>query len=315
MYRETSRNRTYFGISSLSPCQKETYLNLMNHLQRVNKTKEVTQEETEPQQLLLMDDGNYGEAQIVDLLRRSGFEVNYAGKDQAEVHVGKAKIPGHPDGFIHLDSETYLLEVKLRSRTNYQKFVDQGLKAFPRIRTQVQLYLAAEDSPYPNTESARTIFKHKESVSLNDQQELADPEFAGRIIEESDQVIQGGFVPESVLTDLCIGCRWSDHCWKGAVVDFSGFQYLNLPEVEEKWIRGDFHVAMGNLLKEEAECELLTKMDPTKEEMNTDRLKITRKTTDTSKFNKKLFLKEHTERELFDVSIQGTRTTVRIREI
>ncbi len=314
MYADTREERQYFGISSLSPCQMETYLNYMNHLQRVNKTKEVEQEEIEPQQLLLMDDGNYGEAQIVDLIRRSGFEVDYTGKDQATVHIGKSKIPGHPDGFVH-SSKTHLLEVKLRSKNNYQKFVEGGLKPFLRIKTQVQLYLSAEDSPYPDTETARVIFKHKESVSLKDHEEIADPEFAGKITEETDQIIQGGFTPEPILTDLCVGCRWSSHCWGGGVVNFSGFQYLNLPEVSEKWIRGDYHATLGKILKDEAEAELLTKMDPTKEEMNTDKLRVTRTTTDTHTFNKKLFLKDHTEREWFNYTKAGTRTTVRIREI
>ena len=314
MYADTRQERTYFGISSLSPCQMENYLNYMNHLQKVNKTKEVETEEIEPQQLLLMDDGNYGEAQIVDLLRRSGIETTHTGKDQATVHIGKAKIPGHPDGFIH-GSQTHLLEVKLRQRGNYQKFVEGGLKDFQRIKTQVQLYLSAEDSPYPGIESARVIFKHKESVSLKDHEEVADPEFAGKITEETDQVIQGGFVPEPVLTDLCVGCRWASNCWGGGVVNFSGFQYLSLPEVSEKWIRGDYHATLGKMLKDEAEAELLTKMDPTKEELNTDRVKVTRKTTDTRKFNKKLFLKDHTEREWFDYTVAGTKTTVKIREI
>ena len=98
-------------------------------------------------------------------------------------------------------------------------------------------------------------------------------------------------------------------------MNFSGFQYLSLPEVEEKWIRGSYHESMGKLLKDEAECELLTKMSPTKENMTTDRLKISRKTTDTSTFNRKLFLKDHTDRELFDYCVPGTRTTVRITEI
>ena len=315
MYTNTREERQYFGISSISPCQMETYLNYMNHLQRVNKPKEVEQEEIDPQQLQLMNDGHYGEAQIVDLIRRSGFEVDYTGEDQATVHIGKSKITGHPDGFIHLEGKTNLLEVKLRQRGNYQKFVEGGTKVFPRIRTQVQLYLSAKDSPYPGLSSARVTFKHKESASIKDHEEMVDPEFAAKITEETDQVIQGGFTPEPVLTDLCVGCRWSSNCWGGGVVNFSGFQYLSLPEVEEKWIRGEYHETLGKMLKDQAEAELLTKMDPTKEELNTDRIKVTRKTTDTHTFNKKLFLKDHTEREWFDYTVAGTRTTVRVREI
>lgn len=306
------RRRNYFGISSISPCPRETYLNYIRHLQSVNKLgdrpapsiTEEEQDEANPQLQMLLDDGNYQEAQIVDLLRRSGYGVTYTATDpggQARVTIGQSRIPGHPDGFIHLEnpSSEYhaMLEVKARNYAAFHRFEKFGLDAFPRIRCQVQLYLNSDNLPYPDITECRPLFKHKETTACKDGVEHKDPEYAKRIVENTDQIILAGWVPQPIENPLCTSCKFASLCWNGArLVDFSGFKYSALPEVSQQWIKGHTYKVLGEDMMLKAE-QVLEREIGDVEEMLTEGLVVSQKNSPTRRFNRKQFIKERGEAE------------------
>lgn len=301
------RRRNYFGISSISPCPRQTYLNYLRFLQSVNQLKEdqapprteEEQDETNPQLQMLLDDGNYQEAQIIDLLRRAGYKITHTGPDQARVTIGRSRIPGHPDGFIHLDNggSQYhaMLEVKARNYPAFHQFEQFGLEAFPHIKCQVQLYLNSDGLPYPDITECRPYFKHKETTASKDGVEHKDPEYAGPIIEATDKILLEGWIPEPVENPLCVGCRYSSLCWGGArVVDFSGFKYLALPEVSQQWIKGYTYKTMGEDMMLKSEQTLAQEIGDV-EEMLTDGLLVTQRNSPKRRFKRKRFIQENGE--------------------
>ena len=95
--------RNYFGVSSVSHCPRETFLNY----QWFKKTMagELPKVKVDLVRQALLNDGHYQEAQIVDLIRRAGYRVDKTGENQSEVLIGASKLRGHPDGFL-----TYIYE-------------------------------------------------------------------------------------------------------------------------------------------------------------------------------------------------------------
>jgi len=292
-YRNPTR-RKYFGISSISPCPRETYLSWI----RFNRIKDglITPEVPNPQHQLLMDDGHFSEAEIVELIRRTGRTVTHTGKNQTEVHVGKANIAGHPDGFIHeLDHSVRLLEVKSRNYQTYKKFVSGGLEAFQRMKCQVQLYLNSYDLPH-KVEVADIVFKHKESVSLYDIEVSKDVDYAGKIIEQTDEIMLGSWEPKPVKTPLCDGCEFFSLCWGAHEIDARHFRYLPLKDVSEKYMQGLGYTTLGEEMIKEAKEELMGALGDG-EELLTDGLRVQKVEQMRRNFNRNKFIKDKGEEE------------------
>ncbi len=283
-------HRDYFGMSSISLCPRKTYLNYQL-FKRWHETGQV--EEVIPaQRKLLMDDGHYQEAQVVDLLNRAGFRTAKTGKDQLELTVGRSGIKGHSDGLISSDGVNWrLLEIKARNYQAFKEFEANGLKTFPDIRVQTQLYMASPDLPVPIDE-VDVVFKHKESVTILDKRFKKDEEFAGKVIESVDSIFVDGVIPEPELTELCKGCKFETLCWTDPNIDFSGFTFEEMSDADDKWIRGKAAEELGKILLEEARVEFLKALGD-KEELMTDSLKIRRnefprRTFDTKRYEKEM---------------------------
>ena len=287
-----SEKRQYFGVSSISTCPRETYYNYRKY--KMVQSGEVEHElEHDLQMQLLLNDGHYQEAEIVDLLERAGFKLDYVGEKQAELMVGRCNIKGHPDGFIldgpNIDpNQPAMLEVKARNYQAFKKFSDTGLKEFPKIKAQTQLYMHANNLPYPVTE-AHVIFKLKESVRLADVIEKADPSFAVPLIESVDRIIEDGYVPEPVENELCAGCRFSSMCWGSPTVDFSNFAYSDLKDASEKWMQGEAYTELGKNLKEEARAEFMHNMGDANE-LYTSSLRVKKSEFVQRRFDSKKFI-------------------------
>ena len=291
--------RDYFGISSVSPCAMETYHNWMNF-----KTYHATGEaESIPKdRLLVMDDGHYQEVGMVNILRRAGYVLTYTGKEQATVTVGEAKISGHPDGFIRKPDGTNnrrMAEFKARSYASFISFRDEGIEAFPHIKTQVQLYLASPDLPYDDVDEVMVYFKHKETSATADVIEVKDEEYSGPIIDFLDAMFVHGRVPSPVRIPMCKGCKYSDKCWNSELLDFTGFD--SKPELSylgDKWIQGKSYEALGEKLIEEVEDEFRKVIGKT-EELFAGPVKVKQSSYPSRRFNKELYLKDHTEEEYY----------------
>lgn len=309
IYRGRER-RNYFGISSISTCPRETYYNYRKFT--MVQSGEVESEMDYDLQLqLLLDDGHYQESEIVDLLTRAGFGLDYVGDNQAEVTIGRAGIKGHPDGFLLSGPEIdkpAMLEVKARNYQSFKKFSDQGLEAFPKIRAQTQLYMHGNNLPY-EVDEAHVIFKHKESVKLADVIEKKDPNFALPLIETVDSIIIDGVVPEPVENPLCEGCKFTNLCWGTPTVDFSSFTYEELTNASEKWIQGQAYQELGKVMVEEARSEFTKALEADDStELYTTSLRIKKTSFKQKRFDSKKFIATNTQ-EIYDSYCNQTDVT------
>ena len=297
IYKDKER-RNYFGISSISTCPRETYYNYRK-FQMSNSGEIASDMDYDLQLQLLLDDGHYQEAEIVDLLTRAGYNLDYVGEKQAEVTIGRAGIKGHPDGFILggpgiNSSKPPMLEIKARNYQAFKKFQDQGLDAFPRYRAQTQLYMHGDNLPYP-VEETHVIFKHKESVKLADVIEKKNSDFALPLIEQVDSIIVDGYEPQPVENPLCDGCRFSNLCWGTPTVDFSELTYQELTDASEKWIQGKAYQELGKAMEDDARAEFLSAMqgkegEEGKKELLTSSLRVRRTEFKQKRFDSKKFI-------------------------
>ncbi len=291
--------RDYFGISSVSPCAMETYHNWIA-FKTYHATGEA--EEIPKDRLLVMDDGHYQEVGIVNILRRAGFVLTYTGKEQVTVKVGKAEIPGHPDGFIKKPDGTNnrrMAEFKARNYSSFNLFKEEGIKPFPHIKCQVQLYMASPDLPYDDIDETMVYFKHKETSATEDVIEVKDEEYSGPIIESLDAMFIHGEIPKPVRIPMCKGCFKFDKCWNSELLDFTGFD--SKPELGwlgDKWIQGKSYEALGEKILEEVEDEVRKHVGKT-EEVFMGPIKVKQSSYPSRRFNKELYLKDHTEEEYF----------------
>lgn len=288
--------RTYFGVSSISSCPRETYLNYVIFLH-----KEKDKKKRDLEFLMLLDDGHYQEAEIISLLKRAFYNLEYTGKNQATIHIGRSNIPGHPDGIIKGTivedfTSPRMLEIKARNYLAFTKFKELGISGFPKIEVQIQLYMSAEDLPY-EVEECHLIFKHKESTKLEDIKVHKNVEFAARITKETDSIIVDGEVPDPVKCNLCNTCRFYNSCWKqpSPVVDFSGLQFSSLSEASEQWAKGKSYQNLGKVMVEEAMEAFEANIEDDTEEMITDLLKIKRVSFRKRQFSKDLFIEKYGE--------------------
>jgi CRISPR/Cas system-associated exonuclease Cas4 (RecB family) len=291
IYKSKER-RNYFGISSISTCPRETYYNYRK-FQMTNAGEIASDMDYDLQLQLLLDDGHYQESEIVDLLTRAGFGLDYVGDNQAEVTIGRSGIKGHPDGFILSGpeinpSKPAMLEIKARNYQAFKKFQDHGLEAFPRIRAQTQLYMHGNNLPYP-VEETHIIFKHKESVKLADVIEKKNSDFALPLIEQVDSIIVDGYEPQPVENPLCEGCRFSSLCWGTPTVDFSELTYAELSDASDKWMQGKAYQELGKALEEEARADF-TKAMGESSELLTSSLRVRRTSFKQKRFDSKKFI-------------------------
>ena len=309
--------RNYFGVSSVSTCPRETYYNYKK-FQMADSGQIPSDLDFDLQLQLLLDDGHYQEAEIVDLLTRAGFSLDYVGDKQAELTVGRAKIKGHPDGFIlagpDIDpNKPAMLEIKARNYQAFKKFQDQGLEGFPKIRALTQLYMHGNNLPYP-VEETHVIFKHKESVKFWDVIEKKNSDFALPLIEAVDKIIVDDYVPEPVDNPLCQGCKFVNLCWGTAIVDFSEFTYEELTDASAKWIQGQAYQELGKTMVEEARTEFTRALGESTE-LITDTLRVKKSSFQQKRFDSKKFIAVNSQETYDSYCNQIDVTQLRIKTL
>ena len=290
-------DRDYFGISSVSPCPRETYLRYQEFLSKDGKRRK-----RDLQFEMLLDDGHYQEAAVISLLKRARYLVTYTGKLQATIHVGRSNIQGHPDGFntgtlFRKYSSTRMLEIKARNYHSFKRFEELGIEGFPYMQAQVQLYMSAKDLPYSDVESTQLIFKHKETARIADVLVPRDGPYAEGLTKMIDSILVDGEEPKPERNPLCEDCQFYNSCWGSSTVDFTGFQHAELPEASDKWIKGKAYEALGERLTEEAVQEFREAMKEDTKELVTEKLRIMRLRYPRRTFVKEKYIEEFGEDE------------------
>ncbi len=195
---------------------------------------------------LRMNDGHYQEDQMVDDLKRAGFEI----KDrQLRVHIGQ--MTGRIDGLILVDKVWSLIDCKAMSLNRYTNFKHRGFEVESAIKVQMQLYLASDELRKEGIDSGFVYAKHKDTCRPYDLYFEWEPGFSEMILGQVDDLLSGT-VPVPTRIPLCSSCRDRLECWGAEVVDFSGVHTASLPELVEQWKKGTNYRRFGKELVDEA---------------------------------------------------------------
>jgi len=236
-------HRGQLTVTGVSPCPYATYLNY-HHLD---------DQLFDAASRMRMKNGKWQELEILEDLKRAGFELSNTGSDQMTVHVGKSRIAGRPDGLITVDSRKDMLEIKAMSLNMYTNLKQKGVDSFPGYKCQVQLYLASEELR-DKVAGCWFYAKHKDSCRPYDIFVERDESYSQPIIDATDRIVldKAEVSRPSEVTPLCSSCRHKLYCWKSDILDTSGIGTLTKPEIIEMWLEGQFHLGMGKQLNEEA---------------------------------------------------------------
>ena len=206
--------------------------------------------EPTPQEQWLMDDGKWQEEQTVMKLKSKGIIVN---DRQQEVKVGEAKVLGHIDGTVTLNTKTRLFEHKAMSWERFQLVKQKRLEAFPGYKAQVNLYMLGV-----GLDECNFFCKHKDSCEPHDFIEPLDKMWTLQIVGWLDSVILEGWTPEPTMCQYCSYCGLN--CF-GRLLDFSGIAASSAPEMAEAWKKGKALHDLGEGVMEESREFFVGKKD------------------------------------------------------
>jgi len=298
-----------FSVTGISPCPRATYINYHNLNPR---------DDSEGGNLL-MEDGRYQEMQVLDQLKRTGFQLSYIGDEQLEVHVGEAKVPGHPDGFITVPSyKLGMLEIKAMNLTRFNRFRYKGLE--PRIKCQVQLYMSCLDF----VDFTWVYAKSRETCRPHDRIEEKDIAYTKPIVQATDEIILGGWIPDPELTDYCTTCRHAEYCWKAPVLDNTDTpDIIDAPALVEKWLHGKMQRDLGKEEYEDARALLLHYLPEGQDSAIIEAviedlpvaLELKRITSERFTFSKHRFIDQYGAQNLHKVMDFEEVTSIRTREL
>lgn len=232
-------HRGQLTITGVSPCAYATFLNY----------HKVDKRENRPEDILRMKNGHWQEEEAIYDLTKAGFKLQYTGRNQLKVHVGRAKVGGRPDGLIDVGMKTHLLEVKAMDTMRSNLFKNSGLDTFPNYKCQIQLYMASDELK-GIVNSCQFYVKHKDSCHPYDAYFEAEPNYIKPIIEAVDAIILDGEEVRKPTepTSLCRGCRHANFCWKSEIIDTSKVSYKELDAVAQMWRDGKAYKAYGEEL-------------------------------------------------------------------
>jgi len=238
-----------FSATGILPCSYGTYLNYWNLNPRDKKAAS-----------LLMEDGRDQEEAIIKQLVRAGFKLRYTGKDQLELLIGKAKVPGHPDGLIQASTELEnMLEVKAMNSLRYRYFCEVGLE--DKIKLQVQLYMSGLHGIGIAVPGTWVYAKSRETCEPEDRYEEYDPSFSKPLLQATDEIILGKWEPKPDLSTLCTRCRHSLYCWGRHIVSFiDSADRIKLGKVIYDYMKGKAYKAEGKELYERARDQMLLQL-------------------------------------------------------
>ena len=295
---------TPLSVTRVSPCAYETYVNYHRLDPNDGQPGAVAN--------LRMSDGHWQEEQMLQNLQTAGWEMKHIGEDQLTVSVGRAKTPGRPDGFVKVNGDWDQLEMKAVNENRYNQMRRKGLE--PRIKAQVQLYMASEECRYMGIKRTWVYMKHKDSCLPYDFEETYDHGYSAPIIEAMDRIVREEWVPRKRMSVLCATCSHRMFCWDSQfVLDLHGIKTQeDLEYLVPKWKEGKYHESLAKKA-----------MDPVKaifkaaigedDVMLVGDLKVTRTISHTVSISTDRYLEVHGKDQLEHVlqDTQGTRVLIK----
>lgn len=290
-------------VTGISLCPYATYLNY----------KHLDDEEPRAFERLRMKNGHWQEMEILEDLRKAGFQIRSTGTNQMTVHVGKVPITGRPDGLVVVDGKEVLLEIKSMSIDYYTTLKQKGLDGLTGYKTQVQLYMASEELK-DRVDGCYLYAKHKDSCRPYDVFEEKDLSYSKEIITATEAIVLDGEIPRKELNDRCSKCRHRLYCWKEELLDTSGTKVVDLPETVEKWKEGKLASDYGKTLIDEARAIFREYLGENTMMLCED-LKIQRVISHRSEINMNKFVELFGANRLPEVMTEKTIESMRIQEV
>ena len=299
--------RRGFSVTGLHPCPYGTYINYHNLAPR----------DFNASSRMLMDDGHWQERKVIHYLRRAGFGLKHVEPEQMTVHVGKARVPGHPDGLIEVTSKEDMLEVKAMSLNRFTLHRQSGVDAFPGYKVQIHSYMSSEELR-GKVDGCHFLTMHKDSCRPYDFFYPVNFSYIDPIIEAMDEIILGGWIPDKELNPLCGKCGHAQFCWGTWILDLSRMDVKSESESVEKWGQGRMYKDLGKYLNEEAREELITSLgdkDLLFADGETLNVEVKRSTKQTFKISREKFVETFGASRLPEVLEEETSEQIRIREV
>ena len=260
-----------FSVTSVSVCPYETYLHYHN--------LDPHRDKLDPLQILNMKNGWYQEQEMLDDLRTAGYKLRYAGRyNQMRVTVGKAGIPGHPDGLISTNSnDECMLECKALDNRRFQNFRLNKIEAESSVKLQVNLYMSSPEIKALGITSCWLYMKWKEKNKPYSFLTAFDPGFVEPVIDEMDKVaLREDYVPRKEEIPKCGSCHHFAHCWGGeAPIDLSRYASADVSDAVEKWKEGSWMKDYGDTLVKESR-EVFSNVMGDKDELLISDLRVVR---------------------------------------
>lgn len=292
-------------VTGISPCDYGTYVNY----------KHLDPQKSSAVGNLNMRNGHWQEMEVVENLRHAGYQLRHTGADQLVLHIGKSKVPGRPDGLITVNGREDVLSVKAMNLHRFTEFSLRAFEAEPLIRCQEQMYLASDElaGQYKGT---WVYAKHKDTCKPFDLFEQVDTSYSKPIIQATDEIILGGYIPKPLKNPLCIKCRHKNFCWSKdeLPIDMSKVKVVDIPEIVDKWKKGKFYKDYGSMLVDEARKVLIEQLGED-ERMYAEDLKVQRTTQHRQTFNRAKFAQLYGADNLSRVMDDMPVSQVRISEV
>jgi CRISPR/Cas system-associated exonuclease Cas4 (RecB family) len=300
-----SSSRSGFSVTSISQCPYQSYL-------RVHK---LTKRERKPSEYKVMEDGNWQEKKMVAHLRQAGFKLTNVLSEQLTIHVGRARIIGHPDGLITVGGKEDLLEMKAMSLDRYTTSRQKGPTAFHYIYSQIQLYMAS-DELRDKVDGCWLFIEHKDTCRNVDFYVAKDFGFSTPLIEMTDKIYLDNFIPDKVECDLCANCDDHFSCWEKDTFDMSKSKVIteDVSQSVEQWRQGKFYMTYGKALNEEARDVLLPLLGDN-DIAYVENLELKRIPRRTVRISEKKFVDVFGASRLPEILEEDISSSVRIREV
>lgn len=198
--RETPR--TYLGASSLgTECDRQLWLSFFF-------PKEVDKAEV----LRKFKVGHYLEPMVVELLKNAGFQVWELDEDGSQFGFKDGQIAGHCDGFIMLEGEPHLLEIKTANSFSFKNFVKKGFTDNERYRVQVQVYMHKF-----KLKNALCVVMNKDSQEMYYEIVPYDKIAAEYALRRGQEILDTELMPDrkyvSKMNFKCKFCNYYKECW------------------------------------------------------------------------------------------------------
>jgi CRISPR/Cas system-associated exonuclease Cas4 (RecB family) len=299
-------------VTSVSECPYETYI----HYNKLDPDKF----HGDPLTQLNMKNGNWQEREMIEDLRHAGFKLWSTSADkggQIEVKIGEAHLIGHPDGFIEVSGEVFLLEMKALSLRRFRNFTSTHLEKERSAYVQNQLYLVSDVVRSMGITRSYIYCKCKENNKPYSFMETPNLDFSGPIVEATDHILETNEPPTKLTSERCSNCHHKFFCWgeEEIQLDLSRIGISDLVSLEEKWNEATFFYTYGKFMREEIREFFKADLGEEEKTFQIGNLLIRNKQARREFFDKQRFVNRYGLGELPEVLSEKSYMRVTIRNL